>query len=276
MSKRTRRHFLSSCALAGLAGLAGCSGKLEGGESEIEIGYPPKEVSDGLWTSEDKSEIPFERKGLSGTGAVRTYINSRISDTIQKRFAGQFSRPLTLGFAIKLKYEGVGSTLVTADKLHKNIKPIILERMKNRGLSDFVELAKKTYANDDRPDPNTDWSEGEAYSEFLAKYTAPKERISFQLEEYGQQTLTFPEEEVRMRILYFVRDLTSVGTEGTAYVLGGVYPESNYRNQASTVLKRDENSSISLQIDLNTGLDSGKMRKELVNEFINQLIAEGL
>lgn len=276
MVNQSRRHFLASCALGSLAGLAGCSGNIDGGKSKVDANYPPKEVSDGLWVGKDKSTIPFKRNHLSGTGAVRTYANSRISEIVNKRFAGQFTRPLALAFAINLKYKGAGSTFVTADKLHEEIRPLILKRMRKRGLSGFTELAKESYANDNRPDPNTEFGKGEAYSEFMATYTAPKKRVSFELEEYGQQTLTFPKEEVRMRVLYFVRDLTAAGTEGTAYVLGGVYPESNYRNQATTTLEEKGNSSISLQIDLNTGLNLQRVRKELVNQFINELLEGGL
>jgi hypothetical protein len=276
MENPSRRGFLTACVMLGSTGLAGCSGRIDGSDTELDVVYPPKEVSDGLWVGIDKSVVSFEREGLSGAGAARTYTNNRIADALRKRFAGQFSRPLVLGFAVNLRYQGVGSSLVTAGTLHDETKPIILDRMKKEGITDISELAESTYSNDGRPDPETKWNKGEAYSEFLASYSAPKRPVTFELEEFGEQTLIFPQREIPMRILYFVRDLTGVGTDGSALVLGGVYPVSNYRNEASTELKRQGNSSISIRIDLNTGLNLQKARRELVERFINELLSEGL
>lgn len=276
MTKKSRRGFLTTCAMVGAIGLAGCSSTMEGGVENENIEYPPKTVSDGLWEGHEKSAIPFKRDGLTGTGAVRTYTNSRISEIVQERFAGQFSQPLLLGFAVNLQYQGVGSSLVTATNLHENIEPIILERMKKRGITDITELAEESYENDGRTDPNTEWDKGEAYAEYLASFPVPEMPVTFSLQEYGEQTLTFPRVDVPMRLLLFVRDLTAVGTDGTAYVLGGVYPESNYRNWASTTLVEKGASSISLRIDLNTGLNLQRARRELVEQFINRLLSEGL
>lgn len=270
-----RRRFLSGVSAAGLTGLAGCSSELDGGKTSGNVDYPPTSVSDGLWVSKDKSAIPFEQTGLSGTGAVRTYENTRIQKIVKKRFLGQFTQPLAVGYAVKLQYSGIGATGVTADVIHDKIQPLILTRMKSRGIQDIGELTESSYSSDNRPDPSTKWNKGETYSEFVGRFHAPADNIPLHLDGYGNQRVELKEKSIPMRILYFVRDLTGAGTSGSAYIVGGAYPESNYKNSDTMVLREENNSSIKLRLKLNTGLNIPTIRSELVNKFINPLLEDG-
>lgn len=272
MQEKSRRRVLRSVAATlGAISLAGCSTEINGADTDTSVSLPPEAVSDGLWTATDDSVVTFERNGLNGSGAVRTYQNTRVHTAIQKRFAGQFSQPLTIGFCINLEYEGLGATLVTAEELQTQIRPELENRLEKRGLTDFRELTAETWKSDDRPDPERQ-ATGDAYSELLASYSTPEQTVSFSVDTFGEQTLTFPKREIPMRVPFFVRDLTLVGTSGEAYVAGGVYPTQNYVTEAKTALDRSEDASIDLTLRLNTGLDTRAIRRELTHEFIDEIL----
>lgn len=269
-----RRELLTIVGTVISAGLAGCTGTLDESNSNADISYPPKSVSNGLWVSTDKSTQKLNFPGLSGHAGIRIYQNTSVQEDIQRRFAGQFARPLALGFASRIEYSGVTSTGVTSGRIYDEVRPAFMNRLTEEGLSNISELAKDTWENDNRPDPPQKLSKGEKFGEFTADYAVAEQTSKLNLSEYGEQAFEFPTQTLSMRAVLFVTDLTLAGTTGTAYVVGGAYPDENYENQASSTLAQNNGSSLSATVILDSGLNIGKLRQSLVNQFIVPVLDE--
>lgn len=264
----SRRNYLALTATAGSAVVAGCSASLQGDASDLEIEPLQKSFSDSLWESVDTTELRFQRTGLSATAAARTYRNTRVKKAIEKRFPGGFHRSLTVAFGIRLAYEGLGSSVVRASDILNELSPEIQDRLKEQGITDITEIDTGTVQQVKPPKQAL----GDAYKEFTGKATVPKQREELELGRFGKQMLTFSRQELPMRILLFVRDLTAVGLEGKALVLGGVYPTDNYTNKASTVLREVGDESITLEVRVDSGFNIRSLRRDLVNGYIKQIL----
>lgn len=271
---KSRRQLLASIATAISLSVAGCSGTLKESNINKDVTYPPNSVSEGAWVSVDTSSRKLEFTGLDGYAATRLYQNTKLQKSIQRRFAGEFTKPLALGFASRIKYHGVSSTGVTAGKIYDEARPEFVNRLKSEGLQDISELASSDSKSDNRPDPKTKATRGDKYSEFIATYLVPKKTPTLNVSEYGKQSFQFDKRRLNMRALLFVMDTTLAGTEGTAYVLGGAYPEENYRNRDSVSLASNDGASLNLTVSLNAGLNSRAIRRRLVNEFITPIMQE--
>jgi hypothetical protein len=136
-----RRQLLASIATAISLSVAGCSSTLKESNINKDVTYPPKSVSDGAWVSINNSSRKLEFTGLDGYAATRLYQNTKLQKSIQRRFAGEFTKPLALGFASRIKYRGASSTGVTAGKIYEETRPEFVNRLQSEGLQDISELA---------------------------------------------------------------------------------------------------------------------------------------
>lgn len=266
-----RRRLLATVgSIAGATSLAGCSGEVDGDKKSTDVEYPPPSVADGLWKQSADSVITFDQTGVSGEGAVRTYENSTSRSTIERRFAGQFSQSLTVGYAAHLEYGGVSTTLVTGNRLLNEVKPLFRDRISKIGLTNIEELSEDEWDSDSQPDPTLET--GRAYTEYRATYPVPEQSASFEIAEYGSQDLSYSEQSIEMRVLLLVTDLTTIGGDGEAYVLGGAYPTEDYQNSSTTTLAESGDASLELTVSLNTGLSEFESRSAIVDEFIEHLL----
>lgn len=269
-----RRKYLALLGATLSTSVAGCSGTLEGDVIRNDVTYPPKVVSEGNWVSSSKSVQKLDQTGLSGYGATRLYRNTEVQQAMKERFAGQFTKPLTLGFASHLQYKGLASSGVTADRIYDEVKPEFTKELRDEGLKNIGEVPEDIWKNDQREDPNTKILKGEKFGEFTASYTVPEDSPRINLSHYGPQTFLFSEETVQLRGLLFVRDYTLAGTDGEALVVGGVYPSGNYTESSTVTLAENGSSSLNLTVSLDSGLSASSLRSALVDEFISPMLEE--